>query len=114
MAKINEGYLSIRKVANQIDVSDHTISRWYKWWESPEFEKPEGLYLPPYVYKDLRKTKFFKKEDVPKLQEFSQALRTTYKGAMSEFNAAYQWGKRGDRILQRKGTNRHDVQAKMR
>ena len=112
--KINEDYLSIRKVANLIDVSDHTISRWYKWWESPEFEKPEGLVLPPYVHKDLRKTKFFKKSDIPKLEEFAKALRTTHKGAMSEFNAAYQWGKRGDKILESKGTNRRNVQAKMR
>lgn len=112
--KMNEDYLSIRKVANILDVSDHTISRWYKWWESPEFEKPEGLHLPNYVHKDRRRTKFFKKSDISKLEAFATALRTTHKGAMSEFNAAYQWGKRGDKILEKKGTNRHDVQAKMR
>lgn len=111
---INEDYLSIRKVANIIDVSDHTISRWYKWWESPEFKKPEGLMLPQYVYKDRRKTKFFKKTDIPKLEAFALALRTTHKGAMSEFNAAYQWGKRGDAVLKKKGTTRSNVQAKMR
>lgn len=111
---INEDYLSIRKVANLIDLSDHTISRWYKWWESDEFEKPEGLSLPPYVFKDLRKTKFFKKSDIPKLAEFAEKLRTTHKGAMAEFNAAYQWGKRGDRALENKGTNRSAVEAKMR
>ena len=112
--KMNEEYLSIRKVANLIDVSDHTISRWYKWWESPEFEKPADLELPKYVFKDRRKTKFFKKSDIPKLEEFALKLRTTHRGAMSEFNAAYQWGKRGARALHNKGEEYSTVRGKMR
>lgn len=111
---INEDYLSIRKVANIIDVSDHTIARWYKWWESDEFKKPEGLTLPPYYYKDRRKTKFFKKSDIDKLREFAAKLRTTHRGAMSEFNAAYQWGKRGERALANKGENYTEVKHRMR
>ena len=111
---INEDYLSIRKVANIIDVSDHTIARWYKWWESDEFKKPEGLTLPPYCYKDRRKTKFFKKSDIDKLREFAEKLRTTHRGAMSEFNAAYQWGKRGERTLSNKGKNYTEVKHRMR
>ena len=112
--RINEDYLSIRKVANLIDISDHTIARWYKWFESPEFEKPEGLTLPPYSYKDRRKTKFFKKSDIPKLLEFAEKLKTTHRGAMSEFNAAYQWGKRGKRALENKGENYSAVRGRMR
>ena len=111
---INEDYLSIRKVANIIDVSDHTIARWYKWWESDEFKKPEELTLPPYYYKDRRKTKFFKKSDINKLREFAEKLRTTHRGAMSEFNAAYQWGKRGERTLSNKGKNYIEVKHRMR
>lgn len=111
---INEDYLSIRKVANIIDVSDHTIARWYKWWESDEFKKPEELTLPPYYYKDRRKTKFFKKSDINKLREFAEKLRTTHRGAMSEFNAAYQWGKRGEQTLSNKGKNYTEVKHRMR
>ena len=114
MATINEDYLSIRKVANLIDVSDHTISRWYKWLESDEFEKPKDLSLPPYVYKDRRKTKYFKKTDIPKLEEFANKLKTTHRGCMSEFNAAYQWGKRGKRALTNKGEDYTEVRKKMR
>lgn len=111
---VNENYLSIRKVANIIDVSDHTIARWYKWWESDEFDKPEGLSLPPYVFKDRRKTKFFKKTDIPLLMEFADKLRTSHRGAMSEFNAAYQWGQRGKRALTNKGEDYTEVKHRMR
>lgn len=114
MANINQDYLSIRQVANMLDISDHTITRWYKWFESEEFKKPEDLSLPPYSFKDRRKTKFFKKTDVPKLQEFAHAIQTTHRGCMSEFNAAYQWGKRGQRALTNKGEDYSEVRKKMK
>ena len=114
MANINEDYLSIRKVANMIDISDHTIARWYKWFESEEFKKPEDLSLPSYVYKDRRRTKYFRKVDIPKLEAFAEALRTTHRGCMSEFNAAYQWGKRGQRALTNKGEDYKAVRNKMK
>lgn len=105
MSSVNNEYMSIRQVSNVLDISDHTISRWYKWFESSEFQKPADLTLPPYVYKDRRKTKYFRKSDIPKLREFSRKLKTTHRGCMSEFNAAYQWGKRGKRALYNKGVN---------
>lgn len=111
---INEDYVSIRKAALILDLSDHTIARWYKWWESDEFEKPADLYLPPYVHKDRRRTKFFKKSDVEKLREFHEKLTTTHIGCMSEFNAAYQWGKRGKRALSNKNVEYSDIKGKMR
>lgn len=114
MSNINSEYLSIRKVANLLDISDHTIIRWYKWFESEEFEKPEGLTLPPYVYKDRRKTRYFKKSDIIKLKEFSDKLKTTHRGCMSDFNAAYQWGKRGKRALKNKGEDYSEIRKKIR
>lgn len=111
---INEDYVSIGKAALILDLSSHTITRWYKWWESEEFEKPADLYLPPYVYKDRRKTKFFKKEDIAKLEEFHTKITTTHLGCMAEFNAVYQWGKRGKRALSNKGQDHSQVKNKMR
>lgn len=110
----NSDYLTINRVAMSLDISDHTIRRWYKWWESEEFVKPEGLYLPPYFHMDRRGTKFFKKEDVLFLKEFRNKIQSTHKGVMSEFNAAYQWGKRGERALENKGTSVKEVQGKMK
>lgn len=114
MLEVNPNFLSIRRVSNLLDVSDHTIARWYKWFESEEFEKPEGLTLPPYYFKDRRKTKHFKVEDIPKLKEFEEKINTTHRGCMSEFNAAYQWGKRGKRALTNKGENYLEVRKKMK
>ena len=111
---INEDYVSIGKAALILDLSSHTITRWYKWWESDEFEKPADLYLPPYVFKDRRKTKFFKKEDIQKLEEFHTKITTTHLGCMAEFNAVYQWGKRGKRALSNKGQDHSEVRGKMR
>lgn len=114
MSEINNDYISIRKVANLLDISDHTISRWYKWMESDEFEKPVDLKLPPYFHKDRRKTKYFLVSDMEKLAAFSLKLRTTHRGCMSSFNAAYQWGKRGHRALSNKGEDYRSVKGKVR
>lgn len=114
MATINEDYISIRKVANILDISDHTIARWYKWFESDEFEKPKDLVLPSYVYKDRRKTRYFRKSDIPKFEEFAKAINTTHRGCMAEFNAVYQWGKRGERALSNKGESYSEVRKKMK
>lgn len=109
MQTLNKGYLSAGKVGLHLDVSVLTIYRWYKWWENPNFEKPDDLFLPQYYYKDRRKTKYFKEEDLPALEKFRNALQTTHKGCMSEFNAALQWGKRGEKVLEKKGMTKKDV-----
>ena len=111
---IDVDYVSIRRVAYMIDVSDYTIKRWYKWWENDEFKKPEDLYLPPYVYKDKRKTKYFKKTDIPAIEEFAARIRTTHLGCMAEFNAAYQWGKRGKRALNNKSKDYSEVRSRLK
>ena len=114
MKKLNAEYLTIGKAANAVGVSATTITRWYKWWESDGFEHPADLYLPPYYYKDKRKIKHFKKEDIIFLKEFHNKLQTTHKGVMADFNAAYQWGKRGERILRNRNTTADEVKKKMR
>lgn len=109
-----QNYLSISRAAIEVDVSVVTIKRWYKWWESESFEKPDDLHLPPYQHMDRRKTKYFRKDDIVKLRAFKAALQTTHRGVMSEFNAAYQWGKRGDRALTNKGLTAKETEAKIR
>lgn len=105
----NLGYTKAGTVCLQLDITLLTLYRWYKWWDNDKFPKPEGLYLPPYYHKDLRKTKWFKNSDIPDLEKFRDDLRGPYKGAMSEFNAALQWGTRGERALKNKGKTRKDV-----
>lgn len=85
-------YVSISEVAQTLEVSNDTIFRWYHWYENDEFEKPEDLELPKYVYLDKRRTKFFHKDDVQKLQEFKKALDAggKYRGVMAKYNS-YFW-----------------------
>lgn len=90
-----DDYISISKVAYIIDTSIETLKRWYRWYESPEFEKPNDLVLPQYYFMDRRMTKYFKKSDLHMFKEFKAKLATTHWGIMADFNAAYQWGKRG-------------------
>lgn len=113
--RITENYVSISKVCLLTEISPQTIKRWYKFWENPEFKKPEGLYLPPYYYVDRRRTKHFKKEDIPKLVEFHEALQTTHRGCMSEYNAAYQWKRKvGDSALRGKNLDPNEVRSRIR
>lgn len=96
------GYLKTPEVAKRLRTTAYTVSRWYKWWDNSDYEKPDGLYLPPYYHLDRTQTKFFKKEDIPKLRAFQKALNSTHWSAMAEFNAANQWGAKGRRILKQK------------
>ena len=114
MIEFNSNYVSISRAAMLIDVSTVTIKRWYKWWENDQFEKPKDLFLPSYCHKDRRGTKFFRKEDIPALKEFRNKIQTVHKGCMAEFNAVLQWGKRGKKVLENKGTNYSEIRGKMR
>lgn len=112
MATLNKGYISIGKAALMLDLSTQTIARWYKWWENDNFEHPENMYLPEYYFKDRKRVKYFKEEDLVHLEKFHKQLTTEHRGVMADFNAAYQWGKRGERILQKRNTSSREVKAK--
>ena len=89
---------STSRTAQILDISTNTLKRWYKWYNNPDFEKPSGLKLPkPAV--DNRETMFFSFEQVQELAQFKVDLQKKYRGCMAEFNATYQWGQRGTKIL---------------
>lgn len=85
-------YVSISEVAQQLEVSNDTIFRWYQWYEDDSFEKPEDLVLPKYVYLDKRRTKFFHINDVDLLKDFKKSLGKDgkYRGVMAKYNS-YFW-----------------------
>lgn len=85
---------STSRTAQILDVSTNTLKRWYKWYNSKDFEKPEGLVLPQPTL-DTRNTMFFNIEQIQQLQAFHEKLQNEYRGCMAEFNALYQWGQRG-------------------
>lgn len=94
-----EERFTIARVAQIIDVSTQTLKRWYKWYENPDYEKPNGLKLPQYST-DNRGTKFFTMSAVQELIKIKELMSTEFRGCMAEYNATYQWGRRGTEILQ--------------
>lgn len=92
---------STARAAQILDISTNTLKRWYKWYESDDYKKPEGLVLPTPV-KDNRGTMFFTMAQIQELHKFQLDINIVYRGCMSEFNAVYQWGRKGTDILNRK------------
>ena len=86
------------RTAQILDISTQTLKRWYKWYNSTDFEKPKELKLPkPKI--DGKNTMFFTMEQIQELHQFQTDLQSKYRGIMAEFNATYQWGQRGTKIL---------------
>nr|DAM30893.1 MAG TPA: plasmid-partitioning protein RepA [Bacteriophage sp.] len=89
------------RAAQILDISTNTLKRWYKWYNSEAYEKPQDLKLPqPEITSSG--TMLFTMSQVQELSKFKQDLKTVYRGCMAEFNAYWQWGKRGTDILRRR------------
>ena len=86
------------RAAQILDISTQTLKRWYKWYHDDTYKKPEGLKLPDPFINEFG-TMLFTMEQLQELHKFQEDLRTKYRGCMAEFNAVYQWGKRGSKIL---------------
>lgn len=96
---------STSRAAQILDVSTNTVIRWYKWYENDKYEKPVDLILPEYTT-DNRGTKFFTIEAIQALQGLKDKLQGEYKGCMADFNAYWQWGKRGKEMLEKRKEKR--------
>ena len=95
--KLSELFTTSR-AAQILDISTQTLKRWYKWYHSDDYQKPIGLKLPePEI--SGNGTMLFTMEQIQELHKFQTELRTIYRGAMAEFNAVYQWGRKGTKIL---------------
>lgn len=86
------------RVAQILDISTNTLKRWYKWYNSEDYEKPQDLKLPQPEITSTG-TMLFTMSQVQALHQFQIDLRSKYRGIMAEFNATYQWGQRGTKIL---------------
>lgn len=93
-----EELYSTSRTAQILDISTNTLKRWYKWFNSADFEKPLGLRLPEPII-DSKSTMYFSMNQIQELFQFKADLQTKYRGCMAKFNAIYQWGERGSKIL---------------
>lgn len=89
---------STSRTAQILDVSTNTLKRWYKWYNDATYEKPSLLTLPKPELNEFG-TMFFTMKQIQELVQFKKDLHGKYRGCMAEFNAVYQWGKRGTKIL---------------
>lgn len=90
----NVTYYTIGEVGTLIGKGTQTIKNWYKWLEGRSDK--ENYDLPNPVILDATKTRFFKEDDVVKLETFAKSV---HYGMMSDYNAT-RWGKRGRDILE--------------
>lgn len=93
-----EELYSTSRTAQILDISTNTLKRWYKWFNNTDFEKPTGLKLPEPII-DSKSTMYFSIAQIQELHQFQIDLNSKYRGIMAEFNATYQWGQRGTKIL---------------
>jgi len=85
----NEKYITIGEAAKIIGRGSQTIKNWYEWALITEDELHKTL---PIVYADLDKkgTRYFRVEDIPKLEAFRDSVKY---GMMSELSRT-KWGER--------------------
>ena len=95
--KLKERFTTAR-AAQILDVSTQTLKRWYKWYHDDTYKKPEELKLPNPFINEFG-TMLFTMEQIQELHQFQIDLNSKYRGIMAEFNATYQWGQRGTKIL---------------
>lgn len=94
--------LTATKVAQHLDISVPTLTNWYKWYNNPEYDKPENTpELPSYTQLGKRGTRYWDKKDLPKLVQFKKWIPKGRAGIMGEHNAQF-WGDRGKRALRNK------------
>ncbi len=92
--------ITVNKVALHLDVAVTTLNNWYKWYQDPQFEKPEDMpELPKYEQAYERAPRYWNKEDLPKLEKFQKWLPKGRNGIMGDYSIRY-WGKRGEKILE--------------
>lgn len=94
MEEKKKEYLSLSECAEKLGVSTMTITRWYNWYNSDATKT--HLVLPAIHRIGANGKKFIEKKDFDVLAKFKKGLR---RGMMADYNAAFSWGKNGDRIL---------------
>lgn len=99
---INPKRITVNRVAQFLDVSVVTVNNWYKWYNNPDFKKPDGVpYLPPYQQDHPRGVRYWTEDDLFDLKKFRDWIPRGRGGVMGDQNASY-WGERGVRAKQNK------------
>lgn len=98
-------FLTITEMAYQINRNPHTVMAWVRWTEGMNNKHPK-LKLPEAVREAKNGGRAWKPKDIPVFKKFAELLSGECKGEMSVWNAQHQWGKRGKKILKKKGLDK--------
>lgn len=94
-------YINAEDLGKILGVKPNRFRPWYNWYLSPEYKKPDNFpKLPPFIV--IGRCRYWKKSDIPALEEFKNALGRGKGGVMGEYNAR-NWQQRGKSALVKKG-----------
>ena len=80
--------LTIEEVAVSVGVSVQTINIWYRWKkQNPEHERAK--LLPDFIQAKPRQIRFWEPQDVMKLIEFKNSVKTGRNGIMGTVTQKY-------------------------
>ena len=80
--------LTIEEVAVSVGVSVQTINIWYRWKkQNPEHERAKML--PDFIQTKPRQLRFWEPQDVIKLIDFKNTVKTGRNGIMGSVTQAY-------------------------
>lgn len=80
--------LTIEEVAVSVGVSVQTVNIWYRWKKkNPEHERAK--LLPDFIQAKPRQIRFWEPQDVMKLIEFKNSVKTGRNGIMGDITQAY-------------------------
>ena len=80
--------LTIEEVAVAVGISVQTLNIWYRWKkQNPEHERAK--LLPDFIQAKPRQIRFWEPQDVMKLIEFKNSVKTGRNGIMGQITQAY-------------------------
>lgn len=86
---MSKKYYSTKEVSEIIGVRKEEIYRWFRFYNSDEYTKPDDLKLPKVkrsgVYPETARY-LFTEQDIKQLQEFRKLITGKYRGLMGEYN----------------------------
>lgn len=94
MKTVDESLLTGAEVCVLVGISIYTLNNWYKFKK----EQPKNKYakmLPKYTQVQERQTRYWKREDIPKLIEFKTSIPQGVNGVMGKVTQKYYKNKKG-------------------
>lgn len=91
----NEDLLTGAEVCVLVGISIYTLNNWYRFKKTQPKDKYAKM-LPKFVQRSDRQTRYWKREDIPKLIEFKTSIPQGVNGVMGKVTQKYYKKAKGD------------------